>query len=166
MSGAAHEHGLVASYDSNGRAEAAVRALEGAGVDVKGLSIIGKDLRSPTVVGFYTSGDQMTFLGGRAAFWGALWGVLVNGAFLLVPTIGPVVVMGPLVQWIVGALEQDPGRSGGVLAMALARVGFPTASVEGYEREVKAGRILVIVLGTAGAIEQARAVLSATAPTR
>ncbi|HEY6302543.1 MAG TPA: DUF1269 domain-containing protein, partial [Terriglobales bacterium] len=43
--------------------------------------------------------------GKYGAFWGGLWGMLIGSAFFLIPGVGPVVVAGSAVAWIVGALE-------------------------------------------------------------
>ena len=56
-------------------------------------------------LGYYNTGDRMMYWGKLGAFWGGLWGLLFGSAFFLVPGIGPLVVAGPLVTWIVGALE-------------------------------------------------------------
>jgi len=57
------------------------------------------------VVGYYNTGDRMKYWGKLGAFWGGLWGFLLGSAFFWIPGIGPLVVAGSLVSWIVGALE-------------------------------------------------------------
>lgn len=158
------EHSAVAIYDSHAGAEAGVKALQAAGVDMKRLSIVAKDFQTEEhAVGFYTSGDRMKFWGGRGAFWGSLWGMLFGSAFFFVPAIGPLVVMGPLVGWIVGALEgAAAGGAVGVLAAALTSIGIPDDSVVKYEVAVKAGKFLVLARGTKEMMVHARAVLETT----
>lgn len=54
------EHAIVAIYETHTTAEAAVRALQGAGVDMKRLSIIGRDFQSEeNVRGYYTTEDKI-----------------------------------------------------------------------------------------------------------
>ena len=160
----AKEHAVVAVYDTHGGAEAAIQALHRAGLDMTRLSIVGTGFHTESqVLGFYTAGDRMRLWGGRGAFWGALGGLLVGQAIFLVPAIGPLVVMGPLVGWIAGVLEgAAAGGAAGVLAGALASIGLPDDSVVKYELEVKAGRYLVMAHGAAGLIEAARTVLATT----
>jgi hypothetical protein len=131
---------------------------------MKQLSIVGKDLHTEEhALGFYASGDRMKFWAGRGALWGSLWGMLLGSALFLLPAIGPVIVMGPLVAWIASALEGAAvGGAAGALAAALASIGLPKDSVVKYELEVKAGRFLVLVHGSAGLIEQARHLLGTT----
>ena len=164
MTAGPKEHSVVAIYRSHADAEAAIGTLHQAGIDMKQLSIIGKGLHTEEhALGFYTSGDRMKFWAGRGAFWGSLGGILLGNALFLIPAIGPLVVMGPLVGWIAGALEGAAiGGATGALAAALASIGIPKDSVVKYELEVKAGRFLVLAHGSAGLIDQARNILGAT----
>jgi len=87
-------------------AEASARALQKAGLDMKQFfSIVGKDFQTEEhALGFYTTGDRIKLWGGNGAFWGSLCGMLFGGAFFFIPAIGPIVVMGPLVAWLVRTL--------------------------------------------------------------
>jgi uncharacterized membrane protein len=158
------ENSVVAIYDSHTGAEAALKELQKAGLDMKRLSIIGKDYHTEEhALGFYTSGDRMKFWGTRGAFWGSLWGILFGGAFFFIPVLGPLVVMGPLVGWIVGALEGAAlGGAAGVFAAALASIGIPNDSIVKYEIDVKAGNFLILARGTPEMITHAHAVLGTT----
>ncbi len=160
----AKEHSVIAIYESHEEAEQAVKTLERAGVDMKRLSIVGKDFRTEEhPIGFYSSGDKMKFWGGQGAFWGGLWGMLFGGAFFFIPGVGPLVVMGPLVAWIVGALEGAVlGGGVGVFAAALTSIGIPEDQVMRYELDVKAGKFLVLARGSAEVVERARIALDAT----
>lgn len=122
---------------------------------------MGRDLRTDEhPLGFYNVGDRMAFWGGRGAFWGSLWGMLFGSALFFVPTIGPVVVMGPLVAGLVGALEGAAvGGTLGVIGAALTGVGMPAEAVVKYEQEVRAGKFLVVAHGDTAMIERCRTVL-------
>jgi len=97
---------VVAIYDSHTQAEAAVKELQKSGFDMKKLSIVGRDYHTEEqVVGYYNTGDRMKHWGKLGAFWGGIWGMLFGAAFFAIPGLGPVLVAGPLVAWIVGALE-------------------------------------------------------------
>jgi len=154
-------HSVVAIYPTHAAAEAALTLVQMAGIDMRRLSIIGKGWHTEEhALGFYTSGDRMRFWGGRGAFWGSLWGMLFGHALFLLPALGPVVVMGPLVGWMVGVLEGAAvGGTAGLLAGGLASLGIPRESVVRYETEVKAGRFLVLAEGSAALVEHARQVL-------
>ncbi len=98
-----------------------MQELQRAGFDMKKLSIVGKDYHTEEhVVGYYNAGDRMKYWGKWGAFWGGIWGLLVGAAFFAVPGIGPVLVAGPLVAWIVGALEGSVS-----LALACTASAFP-----------------------------------------
>ena len=93
-------------YSTHSEAEAAVKTLQRAGFDMQKLSIVGKDYHTEEhVIGYYNTGDRMQFWGKRGAFWGGFWGLLFGSGFFFIPGIGPLMVFGPLVGWIIGALE-------------------------------------------------------------
>ena len=72
-------------------------------------------------------------------------------------------VSGASMGALVGALEGAAvGGASGVLAAALTSLDFPDTSVVKYEREVKAGKFLVVARGSAAMVEQARRTLAAT----
>src|ERR1700735_2813603 len=97
---------VIAVYSSHTDAEQAVAKLSAASFDIKKVSIIGKDYHTEeNVVGYYTTGERMKYWGKLGAFWGGFWGMLFGSAFFWLPGIGTVLVAGPLVVWIVGALE-------------------------------------------------------------
>jgi hypothetical protein len=167
MTQAIQEHSVVAIYNTHVEAEAAIRLLQHAGLDMKQLSIVGQDFHTEEqALGFYTSGDRMKFWGGQGVLWGSLWGMLFGSAFFLIPGVGPIVVMGPLVGWFVGALEGAAlGGAVGVFGAALASIGVPADSVVKYTQEIETGKFLVLARGNAAMTEQSRSVLGTTKAT-
>src|SRR5579872_1727912 len=125
----------VAIYDTHTSAEGAIRALREARFEMKQLSIVGKDYQTEEhAIGFYNVGDRMKFWGKTGAFWGGIWGWLVGAGFFLIPGIGHIIVLGPLVGWIAGALEGAAVGAGiGVVGAALVSAGIPKDSVVKYE---------------------------------
>src|ERR1019366_8039737 len=152
---------VVAIYDSHLRAEEAVKELQKSGVDMKKLSIVGKDYHTDEqVVGYYNTGDRMKYWGKLGAFWGGLWGMLFGSAFFAIPGFGPILVAGPLVAWIVGALE-GAAVVGGLSAVGagLYSIGISKNSVIEYETAVKSDKFVLIVHGTAAEVAKAKEVL-------
>ena len=77
--------------------------------------------------------------------------------FFFVPGAGPLLVAGPLVTWIVGALEGAAVMGGlSALGAALVSIGIPKDSVLQYEANVKAGKFLLILHGTPQEVEHAK----------
>jgi uncharacterized membrane protein len=152
---------VVAVFGSHDQAEEAIRELQKDGFDMKKLSIVGKDYHTEEhVVGYYTTGDRMMYWGKVGAFWGGFWGLLLGSAFFWVPGIGQVLVAGPLVMWIIGALEEAVVVGGvSALGAALFSIGIPKNSVMQYETEVKNGKLLLVAHGTADEVERARELL-------
>src|ERR1700678_3783299 len=157
---------VVAIYDAHEKAEHAIKELQEAGVDMKSLSIVAKDTHTDEhVIGYYNAGDRMKRWGKIGAFWGGFWGLLFGSAFFAIPGIGPVLVAGPLVAWIVGALE-GAAVVGGVSAIGagLYGMGIPRDSVVQYELALKTDKFLRMVHGTASEVEKARSIIATTRP--
>jgi hypothetical protein len=152
----------VAIFDTHTAAEKAIKALNDASFNMKQLSIVGKDYHTEEhAVGFYNSGDRMRYWGKLGAFWGGLWGWLFGAGMFLIPGIGHILVLGPLVGWIVGALEgATVGAGAGVLGAALVGAGIPKDSVVKYQTAIGAGKFVVTVNGSAADLERARSILT------
>ena len=160
------ESSVVAVYRSHTDAEKAVAKLSAASFDITKVSILGKDYHTEeNVVGYYTAGDRMKAWGGIGAFWGGIWGLLFGAGFFLIPGIGPVLVGGPFLAALVGALE-SAAVVGGLSAVSagLVSLGIPKDSALKYEAEIKADKFVMVVHGTAEELERARAILAETSP--
>jgi hypothetical protein len=152
---------VVAVFGEHSTAENAIKKLKDGGFNIKKLSIIGRDYHSQeNVVGFYNTGERMKYWGKMGAFWGGLWGMLFGAAFLVIPGLGPVVVAGSAVAWIVSALEGALVVGGlSALGAGLVSFGIPKDSVVEYETSLKAGKFLLIAHGTADEVQNAREIL-------
>ena len=152
----------VAIYNTHDEAEQAVKTLERGGFDMKKLSIVGKDYHTEEhVVGYYNTGDRMKAWGRIGAFWGGLWGLLWSG-FFIIPRLGPLLVFGPLVSWIIGALEGAVMVGGlSALGAALYSLGIPKDSIVEYETALKSDQFLVMAYGTGEEAAQAQRLLEA-----
>ena len=158
------QNSVVAVFTQHSGAENAIKALKDDRFDVKKLSIVGSDYRSnEDVVGFYNTGDRMMYWGKTGAFWGGLWGMLFGAAFLVIPGIGPIIAAGPVVTWIIGALE-GAIMVGGISALGagLFSLGIPKDSVVKYETSLKAGKFLLIAHGTAAEVAKAKDIIAGT----
>ena len=154
---------VVALFDTHVEAENAVKELQMAGFDMKKLSVVGKDYHTDEhVIGYYNTGERVKYWGKLGAFWGGLWGFLFGSAFFFVPGIGPLVVGGPLVSWIIGALE-GAVLIGGMSAVgaALYSIGIPKDSILKYETSLKSDKFLLIAHGTLEEVEKAKKILEA-----
>lgn len=157
---------VVAIYNSHTDAEQAVGKLSAASFDITKVSIVGKDYHSEEkVVGYYTTGDRMKSWGGLGAFWGGIWGLLFGAGFFLIPGIGPVVVAGPFLAALVGALESAVVAGGlSAVAAGLVGLGIPKQSAIKYEAEVKADKFVLVAHGTPEELKRAQAILADTSP--
>jgi hypothetical protein len=159
------QNSVIALFDQHVQAEAAVKELQEGGYDMKTLSIVGKGYHTDEdVVGYYTSGDRMVYWGKYGAFWGGIWGLLFGSAMFMIPGVGPFLAAGPIIGWIMGALEGAVIVGGlGAIGAGLYSIGIPKKSVLKYETSLKAGQYLLIVHGTIDEVTRAKELLGSTA---
>jgi hypothetical protein len=157
------DNAIVAVYDSHAQAEAAIQQLQRGGFDMKKLSIVGKDYHTEEhAVGYYNTGDRMKQI---RSLWGGIWGLLFGAAFFFVPGIGPVLVAGPMVTWIVGALEGALVVGGlSAIGAGLFSLGIPKNSIIKYETALKADKFLVVAHGAAEEVARAKDIIATTHP--
>jgi uncharacterized membrane protein len=154
----------VEIYDSHEKVERAVKTLQRRGFDMKKLSIIGKDYHTKEhVVGYFNAGDRVKFFGKLGAFWGGLAGMLFGVAFMFVPIVGHIVILGPFAATLVGGLS-DEAVGGGLsaLAGALIRIGIPKHSLLRYGTAIRANKFLLIVHGTSEELTRTKEILANT----
>ncbi len=153
---------IVAIYPSHTAAEAAVKELQQSGFDMKKLSIVGRDYHTDEhVVGYYNVGDRMKKWGGIGAFWGWIWACFFGSAFFFIPGIGPLLVGGPLVVWIVGALESAVVVGGiSALGAGLLSLGIPKDSILKYETALMNDKFVLIAHGSTDEVARAKEILS------
>jgi uncharacterized membrane protein len=155
---------VVAIFNTHEQAEHAIKELQEAGVDMKTLSIAARDTHTDEhVVGYYTAGDRMKYWGKVGAFWGGFWGLLFGSAAFAIPGIGPILVAGPLVGWIVAGLE-GAAVVGGVSAVGagLVSIGVPKDSILKYDVALKTDKYMLIVHGTPDEVTKAKDIIGGT----
>ena len=155
---------IVAVYPSHKAAEAAIKELQQSDFDMKKLSIVGRDYHTDEhVVGYYNAGDRMKHWGKMGAFWGWIWGCLFGSAFFFIPGIGPLLVAGPLVVWIVGALESAVVVGGlSAIGAGLYGLGIPKNSVLKFETALKTDKFVLVAHGSADEVAHAQEILDRT----
>jgi hypothetical protein len=160
------QNSVVAIYRSHTEADQAVKELQRGGVDMHKLSIVGKGYHTDEqVVGYYNAGDRMKYWGKVGAFWGGFWGLLFGSALFMIPGLGPILVAGPLVAWIVAGLEGavEVGALG-ALGAGLYSIGIPKDSIVKYETALKTDQFLLIAHGTAAEVAKAKDIIENTHP--
>jgi hypothetical protein len=139
------QNAVVAMCNTHTEAQAAIKALNHAAFNVKKLSIVGKDYHTDKhVVGYYNTGHGMKY-----------WGTAITG-------IGPVLIAGPLLGWVLGALEETV-VIGGITAIgtALNNMGIPKDDVLSYETALKSSKFILLAHGTAEEVAHAQSIIQA-----
>lgn len=107
----------------------------------------------------------MKYWGKIGAFWGGFWGILFGSAFFMIPGLGPILAAGPVVAWIVGALESAVVVGGiSALGAGLYSMGIPKDSIVKYETALKTDQFLLIAHGTAAEVAKAKDIIETTRP--
>lgn len=157
----AENNAVVRVYDPHTEAKLTIKQLQRSGFDMSKLSIVGKDYHTEErAIGSYNAGDRLKVWGELASFWGGLSGLLFGSGFFFIPAIGPVIVFGPLVSWIIRALESAATVGElSALGAGLRSIGIPKASITQYETALKSDKFLVIAHGTPDEIVKAMSIL-------
>jgi uncharacterized membrane protein len=154
---------VIAVFDSIDEAQRAVEKLVAEGIPVESISIVGQGLQSEVKIhGFVTTGDMAKQGAGMGAVFGGLMGFLLGTAFFFIPGVGPLVVLGPLVDTLLGAAE---GALAGGLFGALLGTIVEKEHIPKYEQYVRAGKYLLVAQGDPELAEHAHEVLAGTAAT-
>jgi len=94
---------------------------------------------------------------GIGAAYGGFSGLVIGLSALLVPGIGPVLVVGPLTAALMGA---GLGAAAGGLMGALTEMGLPEEQAHYYNEGVQSGGMLVTVTTTDDQVAHAAAILA------
>ena len=139
----------VTIYDPHAEPEATIKELQRSGFDINRLSIVGKDYRTEKcVIGYDNADGRMKVWCQFGDFWGGLSGLLLGSAFYFIPGIGPVIVFGPLVSWIVSALKSAViAGELSALGAGLHSIGVLKNNIMEYENALKSDRFIVIAHG-------------------
>lgn len=143
-------HSVVAICQSRERAETVAEELRRSGFDMKQFSMVGRGYHAnDQVIGYYNAGGRLKYRGGTGVVWGGVWGLMFGSEFLLIPEVGLLIVAGPLIVAILGALDGSTVPGGlGAIGAALHRVGIPKDSIPPCETALKNGNFLVIAHGS------------------
>ncbi|MCW3797210.1 DUF1269 domain-containing protein [Sphingomonas sp. BN140010] len=155
---------IVAVYASHGGADKGVKTLAEGGLDMRRISIVGRNYHSEEQpLGFFNSGDRVRFFGKLGAFWGTIGGILFGSFVLFVPILGHLVILGPLAATLVSGTEGAIlGGGTGALIGALSSIGVPRDSAIRYEAALKADKFLLVVHGDQQMLDKARNLLRET----
>ena len=92
-------------------------------------------------------------------------GIVVRFRVLFDSSVGPLLVAGPVVGWIVGALEGAVVVGGlSAIGAGLYSLGIPKDSILQYETALKTGKYVLIVHGSMDETTHAKEILNRTKP--
>ena len=92
-------------------------------------------------------------------------GMPIRLRVFFIPGLGPLLIAGPLVGWLIGALESAAVVGGlSALGAGLFGLGIPKDSILKYETALKTDKYVVLAHGSTEEITQAKNTLSRTGP--
>lgn len=95
---------IVRVVKPHAEAVATIKELQRSGFNLDKLSIVGKDFHTKQqVIASQNAYGRIKDWQQLGAFWGNLWGLLLRSGFFFIPSIGPVIVSGPLASSIIRA---------------------------------------------------------------
>lgn len=94
--------------------------------------------------------ERVRVWGSHGAFWGALGGLIAGASgLLLVPGVGPLLVAGPLLDLVAGAVTGAGLMLGAAavtrVTIALRRAGIPESKLDALHQAILDGRTLLIL---------------------
>jgi hypothetical protein len=143
---------VVGVFDSTANAQSVVEQFHQAGWG-RQVSLItrGKESELDATTPL-DQGDRMEKSAAIGAATGSALGVLAGSALLIVPGIGPVVFAGAMASGITGGLV------GGIVG-AMSGWGVKEDQAPQYERDLQAGKTIVIVEGNPLKLAEAKSIL-------
>lgn len=143
-------------------ARTTVNRLIEAGYDPQKVSVAARLCSSNgDSIACYSLAGRTEGWGDDGRFWAALWRTLSGRGVFVLPSYGPVLVAGPLVEWVARALN-NAGIFDGFSAVgaALYGIGLSRDVVPELEAALDARNFLVVIYGSSKEVEQAGSVLA------
>ena len=155
---------LVAVHRSHLEVKEALDELARSHLSLRQVSVVGADYHTQeNVYGYYCTGRRFEAWGSFGAFWSGVWASLTGDGFFFIPGIGPLLMAGPVVGWMVETLETGVMVHGlSPLGAALVTNGVPADGMLRFEIALRHNEFLLIISGAMPAIGEARALVEAT----
>ena len=142
---------IVAVFDTQKGAEAAVNELRRQGFTKDEINIVTKDQSGNQQSGRYE--DDITDGALTGSTLGGIGGLLIGAGALAIPGVGPIIAAGPIAGALSGALA-------GGIAGGLIDWGIPAEASRRYENSVGKGNVLTIIQTEEGKVSRASSILN------
>lgn len=151
---------IAAFCDTLALAQQVAASLARQGFEPAQLSVVGSGQELPAA---HTLAERLKEWGEAGSLWGALGGLAV-GVVLIVPPVGSVIAMGPIVTLLISALEGAMlGGGFSAIVATLTGLGLPLDAAQRCEDALAARRFLVFVHGPDADVVRARQLVAAMA---
>lgn len=151
---------VVGVFNDMQSAQEAVREIRRLGLPAEKISVLAnRDAAGAQDSEAMTDADKGSDVvadAGIGAALGSIGGLLLGFAAFAIPGLGAVVAAGPIFAALGGA---GVGAVAGGVIGALNEVGVPQEEAQGYQEDVRGGRVLVVVQSDEAAAERVREIL-------
>jgi hypothetical protein len=156
---------LVAVHRGHLEVEKALAELMRSHLSLRPVSVVGADYHTQeNVFGYYSTSRRFEAWGSFGAFWSGVWAALTGEGVFFIPGIGSLLMGGPVVGWLVEALEAGVMVEGlSPLGAALVTNGVPADDMRHFEIALRHNEFLLIVSAPQTVIAEARAIVEPTA---
>lgn len=131
----------VGVFATRAQAQAALATLQARGFAADTISVLAREDEDPDAA----DADKVAAGAAMGGVLGALGGWLLGAGLILVPGIGPLLAVGPLLTALGGAAV---GAGTGGLVAALVDAGMDEAQAQRIEEQVRGGAVLVTIAPT------------------
>ena len=161
LQGVHREDRVIAVFDTLDQAERAIHLLDQDGFPLRQISVVSSAFHSEREVqGYVTAGDVTRIGAGDETKAGGIFRLLMGSGFLWFPVFGPMFVVGSLASMLLGGTGSAAiGATAGSALGALMGLDSSSQHIFKYEKNVLAGRFLLIAHGHASEVECARVAL-------
>jgi hypothetical protein len=157
------EQYTVAIYDNMSTVEEAVRMLDQAGFSTAQVSILARGLERESEYEYVSVGEAARRGAITGAGIGGLFGLLVDAASVWVPGFGALLLAVPLAAALLGGFEGAvAGAVGAGMLDKMLGQDIPTQYCLEYAEQLRSGKHLVIIQGSAEEIDTAHHILEGT----
>lgn len=140
-----NEGTLVAAFDSQRALSTAVRMLAETGLDDNHISIAGLMFQSqPCAAAVVCDRESWRYRGRQMDAWNQWWQKSHIRGIGFVPTIGPLLIAGPLANLLLDRIEASSDQSEDHIAAVLRLLSVPAARASEYTDALKADALLLV----------------------
>jgi hypothetical protein len=140
---------------------AAIRQVKDTGFGTNGISVAWTDQTSQSIVtGYYKDKHQMKYWGDLDSQWNELFQILAGWALFSIPSLGRVLIVGPLAGWTATAMANAAIFGDmSAIGMGLYSIGISRKNIQSCEEALTEGKCVVLLNGPAQEVKKVKQII-------